>query len=170
MKRSRITILAIVFLGVAALSGAQDYGYWSNSELRAELAYSTSPHQQIKLMKVLSMRGDEQALNEIIELLDSPFHDVRLNSLRSLVRYHETDHLDYFEDVIFDQENQYTVQERMVVIKGYVTIEGWDPEVLEYALDYTRDRAERNMLKKAIKSVYSHDVDEDPDDDDDEED
>jgi len=150
MKRSRLIILPIVFLGVAALSGAQDYGYWSDSELRAELAYTASPHTRIKAMKVLSMRGDRGALDEIMALRQSPFLDVRLNALRSLSRYRDPNLLDYYEDLILDYENRHTVQERIVAIKGYVTIKGWDKAVLEDALELADNPVEAEILRRAI--------------------
>jgi hypothetical protein len=150
MKRSRVMIMAILFLAVAAMSGAQDYGYWSNSELRAELVYTTGPHTQIKTMKVLSMRGDPEALDLIMALRQSPFLDVRLNALRSLSRYRDPGLLDYYEDLILDYENRHTVQERIVAIKGYVTINGWDKTVLEDSLEISDNPVEAEILRRAI--------------------
>ena len=58
--------------------------------------------------------------------------------------------LDLLEEIILDYEGIYIAQERIVAIKGYVTIEGWNEKVLEEALALADNPVEAEVLKAAI--------------------
>jgi hypothetical protein len=143
-------VLVLALGAVLAVSGTTDGGYPSADLLLYNLTSSPSPHLKIQAMNALSMRRDTRARDAILSNTNSPYLDVRLNALRSLGRYHDPADLRFFENIILDYEGQYTVQERIVAIKSYVNIKGWNPVVLEEAQMMADDPVEGEVLKRAL--------------------
>ena len=148
MKRR--LLLTAVLVTVALLSGVPAETSPDADLLIANLNYSASPHLKIQAMKALSMRHDQRAVDAIYQNTTSPYLDVRLNALRSLSRYHDPADLPFLESIILDYQGQYTVPERIVAIKAYVNIPGWDPAVLEEAQMLADNPVEEEILKKAL--------------------
>lgn len=150
MKKVRMLVLALAFGAIFSISGTMQGGYVSADNQLNILASSSSPHLKIQAMNALSMRGDPRARDAIYQNVNSRYLNVRLNALRSLGRYHSPADLGFLESVILDFEGRYTVQERIVAVKGYVNIEGWDQEVLEEAQLIADNPLELEILDRAL--------------------
>lgn len=158
MKKVRIGIMVVVLAGVAGLSGAQNFRYFYSSALVDKLENSYNAIDKKKAMRQLSMRREPDAVPGILDQLDSPYLDVRLTAIKALSRYQDPEYLDLYEDTILDYDGLYTVQERVAALRGYVFIEGYDPDVLQKASRLAEHPFEKEMLKRAINNQKFIDI------------
>ena len=154
MKGARLLFAILITLAIAALSGAQGYDLVSD-KMVYDLNNSSSPQVKVQAMNALSMRADPRARDAIYQSVNSPYLNVRLNALRALGRYHYPADLKFLETVILDYEGQYTVQERIVAVKSYVNIDGWNPAVLEEARILALDPIEKTVIIKGSKVIWT---------------
>ena len=66
MRSTRFGLAVLILVGVATLSGAQDYRAYTNDQLRGVLSSRGGAFADIKAMNALSMRQDPAAVPLIL--------------------------------------------------------------------------------------------------------